>query len=96
MHNMPFFVFVQVGYKKEKLNPETYAYLMEWYNEASRSRKSEKWAADNTYVNHWKVDTIMVHAPSRVRDVRVWIICDRTYARCVCMTCVSVMVSIRC
>eukprot|EP00904_Undaria_pinnatifida_P011948 jgi/Undpi1/7884/HiC_scaffold_24.g10356.m1 len=58
--------YTEVGYKKEKLNPETYAYLMEWYNKAARSRTSEKWAEDNVYVNHWKVDTIMVHAPPRV------------------------------
>ncbi|CAM9423224.1 unnamed protein product, partial [Laminaria digitata] len=35
--------YTEVGYKKEKLNPDTYAYLMEWYNKASRSRTSEKW-----------------------------------------------------
>lgn len=47
---------------------------MEWYNKAARSRTSEKWAEDNVYVNHWKVDTIMVHAPPRVVKVRTCVV----------------------
>lgn len=31
-----FFFSSQVGYKTEQLNPDTYAYLMEWYIKAAR------------------------------------------------------------
>eukprot|EP00903_Cladosiphon_okamuranus_P005880 g5816.t1 len=62
--------FTELGYKKEKLNPTTYAYLMEWYTAMMESREPtvEKWPPDNTYVNHWKVDTTMLFAPGRVHN----------------------------
>ena len=62
----------QVGYKKEKLNPETYSFLMAWYSRRSPVLESvkESWPPDNTYVNHWKQETTMMHAPSMVHRVR--------------------------
>lgn len=61
----------QLGYKKEKLNPDTYAYLMEWYHSQMENKVpvTEKWALDNTYVNHWEVDTKMTAAPMRIHRV---------------------------
>ncbi|CAB1098264.1 unnamed protein product [Ectocarpus sp. CCAP 1310/34] len=60
--------FTELGYKKEKLNPDTYAYLMEWYHSQMENKApvTEKWAPDNTYVNHWEVDTKMTAAPTRI------------------------------
>jgi len=63
---------LQVGYKKEKLDPATYAFLMDWYHDEmeSVSPKVESWPPENTYVNHWKIDTTMSHSPRRVQKVR--------------------------
>ncbi|CAM9285535.1 unnamed protein product, partial [Hapterophycus canaliculatus] len=60
--------YTEIGYKKEKLNPETFAYLLQWYESQIMARDPvvEKWPPDNTYVNHWKVDTTMSHSPPRV------------------------------
>lgn len=59
----------QVGYKKEQLDPDTYQYVMDWYNSTKGNGITEKWPPDNTYVNHWKVNTVMKHAPFRVHEV---------------------------
>lgn len=44
---------------------------MEWYRAQLEVRKPtvEKWPPDNTYVNHWKIDTTMLFAPGRVQNV---------------------------
>ena len=44
---------------------------MDWYHAqmASKEPTVEKWPSDNTYVNHWKVDTTMLFAPGRVHNV---------------------------
>lgn len=44
---------------------------MEWYKTQLESSDPtvEKWPSDNTYVNHWKVDTTMLFAPGRVQKV---------------------------
>lgn len=44
---------------------------MEWYRAELVTKKPtvEKWPPDNTYVNHWKIDTTMLFAPGRVQNV---------------------------
>lgn len=69
------FFFQQLGYKKEKLDPATYAYLMEWYTGQLKLRKPapEKWAPDNTYLNHWEVATTMTKASKKVQEVCMYV-----------------------
>lgn len=64
-------LLLQVGYKKEKLDPELYEYLMDWYGKPARRKTTETWPPDNTYVNHWKLDTVMMHAPTKLHRVSV-------------------------
>lgn len=63
----------QLGYKKEKVPKRTFEQLMAWYEVAlpRRPLERETWKADNTYVNHWKLDTYMLHATRGVREVGI-------------------------
>ncbi|CAM9324034.1 unnamed protein product [Pylaiella littoralis] len=62
--------YTELGYKKEKLDPATFAYLIEWYEAQLKIKEPmrEVWAPDNVYLNHWELDTTMTHAPPRVKN----------------------------
>ncbi|CAM9198984.1 unnamed protein product [Discosporangium mesarthrocarpum] len=61
--------FTVLGYEKMRTPEGIFGAILDWYKPILKKGESvrENWRRDNTYVNHWKVDTKMVHVPPKLK-----------------------------